>query len=89
MNKVTIVTGLWNIGRDKLEEGWSRSYEHYLEKFSELLRMEENMIIFGDQELENFVEKHRKKENTYFIQRDLDTFPSLKLLEIVNLLPQS
>ena len=45
MNKVTIVTGLWNIGRDKLEEGWSRSYEHYLEKFSELLRMEENMII--------------------------------------------
>ena len=35
-NGVTIVTGLWDIKRDELTEGWSRSYEHYLEKFSQL-----------------------------------------------------
>ena len=23
MNKITLVTGLWNIGRDNLKEGWS------------------------------------------------------------------
>jgi len=55
MSKITLVTGLWNIRRDSLTEGWSRSYEHYLEKFSELLKSENNFIIFGDEELRNFV----------------------------------
>jgi hypothetical protein len=45
-NNVTLVTGLWDLGRDKLTEGWSRSYEHYLEKFKELLKVQENLIIF-------------------------------------------
>ena len=43
---VTLVTGLWNIKRDSLTEGWSRSFEHYLEKFDQLLKVENNMIIF-------------------------------------------
>ena len=51
-SKLTIVTGLWNIKRDELTEGWSRSYEHYLEKFTQLLDVDCNMIIFGDAELE-------------------------------------
>ena len=34
---VTLVTGLWNIKRDTLSEGWSRSFDHYLEKFKQLL----------------------------------------------------
>ena len=38
MNKTTIVTGLWDIKRGELSEGWSRSYEQYLDKFAELLR---------------------------------------------------
>ena len=54
-SKLTIVTGLWNIKRDELTEGWSRSYEHYLEKFTQLLDVDCNMIIFGDAELESFV----------------------------------
>ena len=38
MNKVTLVTGLWDLGRDGLTEGWSRSYEnHYNFKFINLL----------------------------------------------------
>jgi len=37
MSKITIVTGLWDIGRDKLSNDWSRSYNHYLEKLNELL----------------------------------------------------
>ena len=48
MSKITLVTGLWNIRRDALTEGWSRSYDHYLQKFSELLKSESNFIIFGD-----------------------------------------
>ena len=42
---ITLVTGLWDIGRGELSDGWSRSYEHYLDKFSQLLKVENNMII--------------------------------------------
>jgi hypothetical protein len=74
MSKITLVTGLWNIGRDNLKEGWSRSYQHYLDKFSQLLDVEENLIIFGDQELFDFVFKKRKRENTQFILRHINWF---------------
>jgi hypothetical protein len=74
MNKLTLVTGLWNIKRDSLQEGWSRSYDHYLEKFSELLKVDENMIIFGDSELKDFVFERRSRDNTHFILRELDWF---------------
>lgn len=76
MSKITLVTGLWNIRRDSLTEGWSRSYEHYLEKFSELLKSENNFIIFGDEELRNFVfsQPNRNEENTQFITRPQEWF---------------
>jgi hypothetical protein len=73
-NDITLVTGLWDIGRGDLQEGWSRSFQYYLEKFEQLLQVNENMIIFGDEELEKFVFKYRRIENTQFIRRDLSWF---------------
>ena len=64
MSKLTLVTGLWNIKRDELGEGWSRPFQHYLDKFELLLKVESPMIIFGDSELESFVYERRSKENT-------------------------
>ena len=87
-SKTTFVTGLWNIKREELTEGWSRSYEHYLEKFKELLKTDNNFIIYGDDELESFVWEHRKKENTQFVRRSLDWFkasvPYNRIQEIRN-----
>jgi len=40
MGGLTLVTGLWDIGRGELSEGWSRSFDHYLNKFSELLKVQ-------------------------------------------------
>lgn len=74
LNKVTLVTGLWNIKRDQLAEGWSRSYEHYLQKFSELLETDCNLIIYGDADLRSFVFERRKEHNTQFIERGLEFF---------------
>jgi hypothetical protein len=74
MSNITLVTGLWNIGRDNLEEGWSRSFSHYLEKFEQLLKVEENLIIFGEKELEEFVWERRSQNNTQFILRDKNWF---------------
>ena len=71
---ITLVTGLWNIGRDNLQEGWSRSYQHYLDKLSQLLEVDCNLIIFGDNELQEFVKERRNENNTQFILRNLDWF---------------
>ncbi len=73
-NKTTLVTGLWNIGRSDLSVGWSRGYEHYLNKFEQLLKSNYNFIIFGDRELEEFVMARRSPENTQFIVRELSWF---------------
>lgn len=74
MNNITLVTGIWDIGRGDLTEGWSRSYQHYLDKFEQLLDVQENMVIFGDKELKDFVFKKRNESNTQFIERPLEWF---------------
>jgi hypothetical protein len=71
---ITLVTGLWNIKRDELTQGWSRSFEHYLDKFEQLLEVENPMIIFGDSELESFVFERRNRENTLFVKRSQEWF---------------
>ena len=74
MSNITLVTGIWDIGRGELTEGWSRPYQHYLDKFEQLLKCDENMIIFGDEELEKFVFERRSHENTQFILRPMSWF---------------
>ena len=74
MSKITLVTGLWNIGRDGLTEGWSRSFQHYLDKFTQLLELDCNLIIYGEKELEDFIKGKRNTEKTQFIYRSLDWF---------------
>ena len=88
MTKLTLVTGLWNIKRDQLNQGWSRSFDHYLQKLEELLKVETNLIIFGEEEIREFVESRRSSENTQFIVRDTEWFkntvPYDKIQEIRN-----
>jgi hypothetical protein len=74
MNNTTLVTGLWNINRDTLSEGWSRNFDHYLSKLEQLLKINENLIIFGDKDLEKWVFERRQQHNTQFIVRELDWF---------------
>ena len=57
-----------------MSEGWSRSFEHYLDKFNQLLDTPNNMIIFGDKELQDVVYKKRNSDNTQFIVRDIEWF---------------
>lgn len=73
-SNVTLVTGLWDLKRNELSEGWSRPYSHYLYKLEQLLSVSENLIIFGDRELKEFVFKKRSAENTQFIERPLEWF---------------
>jgi len=81
MSNVTLVTGLWNISRGELSEGWSRSFDHYLANFARLLEVDHNLIIFGDEELKKFVFDKRSSENTQFITRDSEWFKTNEFFE--------
>lgn len=83
MSNITLVTGIWDIGRGELTEGWSRSYQHYLDKFEQLLKVEENLIIFGDEELKSFVFERRNTTNTQFITRPLNWFTSSEFFPLI------
>ena len=83
MSNITLVTGIWDIGRGELTEGWSRSYQHYLDKFEQLLKVEENLIIFGDEELKSFVFERRSATNTQFITRPLSWFTSSEFFPLI------
>ena len=73
-SKISLVTGLWDIKRETLTEGWGRNYQHYLDKFDQLLKIDCNIIIFGDKDLEKFVSERRSPENTQFILRESSWF---------------
>jgi hypothetical protein len=80
MNKsnLTLVTALFDIGRGEMETSFSRSFEHYKECFSRLLKLDFNLVIFCEPELNEFIWSYRKKENTQIINRnkdDLRAFP--------------
>jgi len=81
--KTTLVTGLWDIGRENLQEGWSRSYQHYLNKLEELLKINCNLIIFGDSELQKFVLSKRSELNTQFILRQKDWFINNEYFDLI------
>lgn len=83
MDKLTLVTGLWDIKRDGLSDGWNRSYNHYLDKFKQLLDIDNNLIIFGDNHLKEFVFNHRNERNTLFIERSLDWFKNNDYFNII------
>lgn len=83
MSKITLVTGIWDIGRSGLTEGWSRPYQHYLDKFEKLLEVDCNLIIYGDKELEEFVFSRRDSSNTQFIHRDLSWFINSEFFDMI------
>jgi hypothetical protein len=76
----TIVTGIWNIKRDELTELWNRPFDHYLNHLANLMRVEDNMIIFIEEEYKSFVEEKRSSENTLIIVRDLEWFKSNEII---------
>jgi hypothetical protein len=66
MSNYTLVTGLWDLGRGSLSEGWSRSFDHYLNNFKSLLQSTKNinLIIFIDKQHESLVWEYRDRSNT-------------------------
>lgn len=89
MSNITLVTGLWDIGRGNLSEGWSRGFDYYLNKFEQLLTIDTNMIIYGDENLRKFVFEIRNESNTQFILRNIDWFINNEFYEDIQKIRQN
>lgn len=73
----TIVTGIWDLSRDSLGDGWGRSFDHYINNFSTLLKnLPEDvpLIVFIDKNNENLVYQYRNKENTKVYHHSKEEF---------------
>jgi len=77
-HNVTIVTGIWDLGRNALADGWSRNFDHYVKKFEELLQNLNGipLIVFIDPEHENIVWKYRSRSNTAVYHQKKEDFNS-------------
>jgi hypothetical protein len=73
-NNVTIVTGLWDLGRGEIDPSFKRSYDDYLQRFAQLLKTPSNMFIYVSAKDEDFIWQHRSRENTYVRIVELETF---------------
>jgi len=63
---LTVVTGLWNIGRP------DRDFDHYISHFNNVLDIDANLFIYIPREYEHLVWAKRKKHNTYVKIFELD-----------------
>ena len=68
---LTIVTGLWNIGRP------GRDFTHYIEHFKMFLNIPQNLFIYIPAEYEYLVWEKRSRENTYVRITELEDIKRL------------
>jgi len=75
MNKhVTLVTGLWDLGRGNID-GWARrDFQQYKDRFFELLQSDAQMCIWIPKELEQEVLNVRGDKPTQIYIRELEDF---------------
>jgi len=76
MNNITLVTGIWDLDRDKSNPGWNRSFNHYIENFTKLLQelKQFNLVVFIDPSLEELIWKYRDKSNTRVVFHKKEDF---------------
>lgn len=69
----TIVTGLWDIGRENLKD-FNRSFDHYVESFEKLLSLDFNFCVWIPSDLIPNVKKIRSFDNTKIFVKELKEF---------------
>ena len=69
--ELTVVTGLWNIGRP------GRDFDHYIDHFKRFLETPVNMFIYIPAEYEYLVWEKRSRENTVVKIYELDNVKEL------------
>lgn len=60
MTVFTVVTGFFDIGRDKWGDRYQRSKDDYKKHFANMLKLSINMVVFVEKDMEDFVTENRK-----------------------------
>lgn len=78
MNDISLITGIWDLDRHSMSEGWNRSFDHYINNFIKLLNemKDYNLIIFIDKKHEDIVWQHRSLNNTRVYHHSKNEFNS-------------
>jgi hypothetical protein len=72
-NNFTLVTGLWDLGRDKLSD-FGRSFDHYLGCFDKLLSLPYNIVVWVPESLNSYISVRRSSMNTRIFNKELEDF---------------
>ena len=72
MNKeITIVTGLWDMGRGSLESWAKRDFSHYKDRFFEMLEADAQMCVWIPSDLRADVERIRGDKPTKIFIKEI------------------
>ncbi len=86
---LTLVTALFDIGRGDLAPGFQRSFDHYVESFVKLLKVDYPMVIYCEESLAETIWQHRSHENTKLIFKTLDDLRNFPFYQQVQNIRQS
>lgn len=86
MSNFTVVTGFFDIGRDKWKTKHARSNETYFRNIKNMMSMDVNLIVFTESKnLKKFKEFRRNKQSkTYFVEMEfseLEMYPYIEQME--------
>ena len=73
---ITLVTGIFDLGRDNAGEGFKRPFTHYIIKFTELLRAlkDYNLVVYIEDRYKDIVLQNRSMHNTSIRIKEIDEF---------------
>jgi len=78
MNKsnITLVTGIWDLGRNNAGEGFKRPFSHYIVKFTELLAAlkEYNVVVYIEEKYADLINNIRSPHNTVVRIKETNSF---------------
>lgn len=83
-NDLTLVTALFDIGRDSINPGFSRSFQHYLDCFKRLLDLNIPTVVFCDEKVHKFItDNYPSDRNIRIIKKTLDDLRNFPFFDAV------
>lgn len=79
MSSLTIVTGIWDLSRDKAGEGFKRDFSFYTDNLKKLLQVDVPMVVYIEEQYQDLVMSARvgKEDITDIRIREVEDFRNL------------
>jgi hypothetical protein len=90
-SNITLVTGIFDLGRNNAGEGFKRPFSHYIIKFTELLRAlkDYNLVVYIEEQYQDIVWQNRESFNTQVRIKEIEEFKSCPFYEQISSIRKS